>query len=60
MPKPVYLKSVQETHKDYLINQIRIKFKQLDSGKFWGSWFLSIQPWIHWIVTSIWSYEQTF
>ena len=36
MPKPVYLMTVQETHKEYnsLMDQIRAKYEQLDSGKF--------------------------
>ena len=34
MPKPVYLMTVQEAHKEYnsLIDQIQAKFEQLDSG----------------------------
>ena len=36
MPKPVYLLTVQEAHKEYnsLMNQIWAKYEQLDSGKF--------------------------
>ena len=36
MPKPVYLLIVQEAHKEYnsLTDQIRAKYKQLDSGEF--------------------------
>ena len=36
MPKPVYLMTVQEAHKEYnsLTDQIRAKYEQLDSGKF--------------------------
>ena len=36
MPKPVYLLTVQEAHKEYssLTDQIRVKYEQLDSGKF--------------------------
>ena len=36
MPKPVFLMTVQETHKEYnsLMDQIRAKYEQLDSGKF--------------------------
>ena len=36
MPKPVYLMTVQEAHKEYnsLKDKIRAKYKQLDSGKF--------------------------
>ena len=36
MPKPVYLMTVQETHKEYssLMDQIRAKYEQLDSGEF--------------------------
>ena len=36
MPKPVYLLTVQEAHKEYssLTNQIRAKYQQLDSGEF--------------------------
>ena len=36
MPKPVYLMTVQETQKEYnyLTDQIRAKYKQLDSGEY--------------------------
>ena len=36
MPKPVYLSTVQDAHKEYnsLMDQIRVKYKQLDSGEF--------------------------
>ena len=36
MPKPVYLLTVQELHKEYnsSVNQIWAKYEQLDSGKF--------------------------
>ena len=36
MPKPVYLMTMQEAHKEYnsLTDQIRAKNKQLDSGKY--------------------------
>ena len=36
MPKPVYLLTVEEAHKEYssLTDQIRAKYEQLDSGKF--------------------------
>ena len=36
MPKPVFLMTVQEAHKEYnsLMDQIRAKYEQLDSGKF--------------------------
>ena len=36
MPKPVYLMTVQEAHKEYnsLMDKIRAKYKQLDSGEF--------------------------
>ena len=36
MPKPVWLMIVQEAHKEYnsLIDQIRAKFEQLDSGEY--------------------------
>ena len=36
MPKPVYLMAVQEAHKEYnsLMDKIRAKYEQLDSGKF--------------------------
>ena len=35
MPKPVFLMTVQEAHKEYnsLMDQIRAKYEQLDSGK---------------------------
>ena len=36
MPKPVFLMTVQEAHKEYnsLMDEIRAKYRQLDSGKF--------------------------
>ena len=36
MPKPVFLMTVQEAHKEYnsLMDQIRAKYEQLDSGKY--------------------------
>ena len=36
MPKPVYLMTVQEAPKEYnsLMDKIRIKYEQLDSGEF--------------------------
>ena len=36
MPKPVYLLTVQEAHKEYnsLTDQIWAKYEQLDSGEF--------------------------
>ena len=36
MPKPVFLMTVQEAYKEYnsLMDQIRAKYKQLDSGEF--------------------------
>ena len=36
MPKPVYLLTVQEAHKEYnsLTNQIWSKYEQLDSGEY--------------------------
>ena len=36
MPKPVYLLTVQEAHKEYnsLIDQIWAKYEQLDYGEF--------------------------
>ena len=36
MPKPVYLLTVQEAHKEYnsLTDQIGAKYEQLDSGKY--------------------------
>ena len=36
MPKPVYLLTVQEAHKEYnsLTNEIRAKYEQLDSGEY--------------------------
>ena len=36
MPKPVYLLTVQEAHKEYnsLRDKIRTKYEQLDSGEF--------------------------
>ena len=36
MPKPVYLMTVQDVHKEYnsLMDQIRAKYEQLNSGKY--------------------------
>ena len=36
MPKPVYLLTVQEAHKEYnsLTDQIQAKYEQLDSGEY--------------------------
>ena len=36
MPKPVFLMTVQEAHKEYnsLTDQIRVKYEQLDSDEF--------------------------
>ena len=36
MPKPIYLLTVQEAHKEHnsLMDQIWAKFEQLDSGEF--------------------------
>ena len=36
MPKPVFLVTVQEPDKEYnsLMDQIRAKYKQLDSGEY--------------------------
>ena len=36
MPKPVFLMSVQEAHKEHnsLMDQIRAKYEQLDSGEY--------------------------
>ena len=36
MPKPVYLLTVQDAHKEYnsLTDQIRAKYEQPDSGKY--------------------------
>ena len=36
MPKPVFLMTVQEAHKEYnsLTDQITVKYKQLDLGEF--------------------------
>ena len=36
MPKPVFLMTVQEAHKEYnsLTDQIQAKYEQLDSGEF--------------------------
>ena len=36
MPKPIYLLTVQEAHKEYnsLMDQIRAKYEQLDSGEY--------------------------
>ena len=36
MPKPVYLLTVQEPHKEYnsFTDKIRVKYEQLDSGEY--------------------------
>ena len=36
MPKPVYLLTVHEAHKEYnsLTDQIQVKYEQLDSGEY--------------------------
>ena len=36
MPKPVFLMTIQEVHKEHnsLTDQIRAKYEQLDSGEF--------------------------
>ena len=36
MPKPVFLITVQEAHKEYnsLMDQIKAKYEQLDSGEY--------------------------
>ena len=36
MPKPVYLLTVQEAHKEYnsLTDQIQAEYKQLDAGEY--------------------------
>ena len=36
IPKPVFLMTVQEAHKEYnsLTDKIRVKYEQLDSGEF--------------------------
>ena len=36
MPKPVFLMTLQETHKEYnsLTDQIQAKYEQLDSGEY--------------------------
>ena len=36
MPKPVFLMTVQEAHKEYnsLTDQIRVTYEQLDSGEY--------------------------
>ena len=36
MPKPIYLMTMQEAHKEYnsLTDKIRAKYEQLDSGDF--------------------------
>ena len=57
MPKPVFLMTVQEAHKEYnsLTDQIQAKYEQLDSGEFgtvWDSWHPSIQSWSLWIGKS--------
>ena len=43
MPKPVFLMTVQEAHKEFnsIIDQIRAKYELLDSG-VWVSWHPSI------------------
>ena len=49
MPKPVYLMTVQETHKEYssLMDQIRAKYEQLDSGEFGAPQHSMLKP-VNW------------
>ena len=53
MPKPVSLLNVQERHKEYssLTDQIRAKYKQLDSGEFGspGTHHLMLKP-VNWLI----------
>ena len=48
MPKPVFLMTVQEAHKEYisLMDKIRAKYEQLDSGEFGDvSWLIYLLVW---------------
>ena len=51
MPKPVYLLTVQEAHKEYssLTDQIRAKYEQLDSGKFGSPGTPALKP-VNWLI----------
>ena len=54
MPKPVSLLTVQEAHKEYssLTDQIRAKYKQLDSGEFRSPGtpaFILLKP-VNWLI----------
>ena len=61
MPKPVYLLTVQEEHKEYnsLVDQIWTKYKQLDSDEFGTVGTPSIWYWSLWIGQFICSHEPT-
>ena len=53
MPKPVHLMTVQEAHKEYssLMDKIRAKYKQLDSGEFGspGTPAFMLKP-VNWLI----------
>ena len=53
MPKPVFLMTVQEAHKEYnsLTDQIRAKYEQLDSGEFGssGTPAFDVKP-VNWLI----------
>ena len=53
MPKPVFLMTVQEAHKEYnsLTDQIWAKYEQLDLGKFGspGTLHLMLKP-VNWLI----------
>ena len=49
MPKLVFLMTVQEAHKEYnsLMDQIRAKYEQLDSGKYGAVGTQAFKPSVH-------------
>ena len=53
MPKPVYLMTVQEDHKEYnsLMDQIRATYEQLDLGKYGSvdTQHLKLKP-VNWLI----------
>ena len=61
MPKPVFLMTVQEAHKEYnsLTDQIRAKYEQIRLRQVWDSWHCSIQSWSLWIGKSTYLCEST-
>ena len=61
MPKPGYLMTVHEAHKEYnsLIDQIRAKYELLDSGECGSVGTPAFNAELLWIGTSNGLHEQT-